>query len=425
MITIVVLNSLKSFTSSSLTAAQRWQALHLFNRVSLGENWFIAVCGAVLLVLIMLFIAVTYLRTRKERNTSNRLFIEYADKRGLSPRECSILMDIASKAKLRRKESIFIVGDCFDRGATQLVRFALAKYGAPRSRSLSAELSILREKLGFIKKENKTSADSVMRPGEPDSRQIPVGKKLYLTSPEINDFFEVEAIIKENNDLELVVELKTTIELRQPSQLCARYYFKAFVWEFDTSVISNKDNLLVLQHSDTVRHVNRRRFFRAQVNEAAYIAAFPFARTISEQETLEENKGTDNSNKYVWGPPEFVPADVTELAGPGLRVLAPLKVKVGDRVALILKLSPGKNRNSLHHDKFSKIVEDIGIVRHTKAIEDKYSIAIELTGLNDSNISELVRATNIASINAASQQITAINDGKENKWEVVSGATVG
>ena len=43
-----------------------------------------------------------------------------------------------------------------------------------------------------------------------------------------------------------------------------------------------------------------------------------------------------------------------------------------------------------------RIVEDIGEVRHAKVIEDGFSIAVELTGVNDSNISELIRATNAA-----------------------------
>jgi hypothetical protein len=46
----------------------------------------------------------------------------------------------------------------------------------------------------------------------------------------------------------------------------------------------------------------------------------------------------------------------------------------------------------------SRIVEDIGEVRHTGAIKDGFSIAVELTGLSDSNVSELIRAANAASI---------------------------
>jgi hypothetical protein len=46
----------------------------------------------------------------------------------------------------------------------------------------------------------------------------------------------------------------------------------------------------------------------------------------------------------------------------------------------------------------SKIIEDIGEVRHIKAIQDGFSIAVELTGLSDSDISKLICVTNAASI---------------------------
>jgi hypothetical protein len=44
----------------------------------------------------------------------------------------------------------------------------------------------------------------------------------------------------------------------------------------------------------------------------------------------------------------------------------------------------------------SKIVEDIGEVRHIKALQNSSSIAVELTGLSDSNLNELIRVTNAA-----------------------------
>ena len=118
------------------------------------------------------------------------------------------------------------------------------------------------------------------------------------------------------------------------------------------------------------------------------------------------------SFKNDWGPPEFVPADVTELAGPGLRIVTPLEVKVGDRIVVILKLSESKShqlikpaKNADLYSVFaeskrkrpSRIVEDIGVVRHTEAVQNGFSIAVELTGLNEANLSEMVRATNAAS----------------------------
>jgi hypothetical protein len=44
-----------------------------------------------------------------------------------------------------------------------------------------------------------------------------------------------------------------------------------------------------------------------------------------------------------------------------------------------------------------KVVEDIAEVRHIKALAHGFSIAVELTGLSDSDVAELIRATNGAS----------------------------
>ena len=421
MITSKVSLTLLSAAVSELTPLQRWQAARWFNNI-MNESWFMIASIIAVFGLVMLLVLVTYYRIRNERNKINQLFIDYAEKRGLSSRERYILMDIANKAKLKRSESIFTMSDVFDRGATQIIRVAFAQYGAQRSRFLSAELSVLREKLGFRRRKSN-SIDLAVREKEPTSRQIAIGRKLYLTSLDSDDFFEVEAEVKENNELELIVELTKPLELRQGTLLCARYYYGAPVWEFDTSIVEVKDNILVLNQSENVRFVNRRRFLRVPVNEQAFVAAFPFSKIMEN----EEKKSDTSTNS--WGPPEFVPADVTELAGPGLRAVAPLEVKVGDRVAIILKLSQTEPKNLMHSDfrlsdNFNsyKIVEDIGIVRHTENVEDGLSIAVELTGLNDSNVSELVRATNIVSINNKNK---ASGFSNVNKRNVASEAIIG
>jgi len=120
-----------------------------------------------------------------------------------------------------------------------------------------------------------------------------------------------------------------------------------------------------------------------------------------------------------WGALEFIPAVVTELAGPGLCVEAPLKTNIGDRVLVIFRLdeqenpdeSPPKGRKTVP----SKIVQDIGLVRHTKATAKGVSIAVELVGLTDSDVNELIRATNEASPRkgAQSKETPAPGDSKE------------
>ncbi|MHC4436619.1 MAG: hypothetical protein ACYS3S_04610, partial [Planctomycetota bacterium] len=104
-------------------------------------------------------------------------------------------------------------------------------------------------------------------------------------------------------------------------------------------------------------------------------------------------------------------------------VEAPLDVNVGDRVLVILKLSEQQRQkpNSQRTGKTApeKIVEDIGEVRHTKRIKDGFSIAVELTGLSDPNINELVCATNAASLKTSAENNTAQTfiDGNETMSE--------
>jgi len=154
-----------------------------------------------------------------------------------------------------------------------------------------------------------------------------------------------------------------------------------------------------------MRFISRRRFLRVRVNKPALIARFPFSRTLppnsdSSKKGHWSKRGSVNKPGNTWGPPEFMPATVTELGGPGLRIEAPLEVKAGDRILVIVNLSETIDARYSIPDtrQESRIVEDIGEVRHAKAIQDGFSIAVELTGLSDSNVSELIRATNAASI---------------------------
>lgn len=410
-----------NFFVLSLTPAQRWQAARSLNAGFMGESWFIAACIAVLMILTALFVIVTYNRSKKEQKVENRLFYEYADQRGLNPRERHILMYITSKANLKQKESIFTMADAFDRGATKIMRASMTLKGRNKRSNLCAELSVLREKLGFRRRVS-APVDALIT-DRPSSRQIPSGGKLYITALETGDLNDIESVVIENNDFELTVETKIQLGIKEGALLCLRYYFGASIWEFESTVIGCVNKHLTINHSSNVRFVNRRRFLRVPINEPAYIAAFPFAQTLS-----DDNK---SSSESLWGPPSFVTADVTELAGPGLRVVAPLKVKVGDRVVVILKLEAGKNRSLISQDdsrklassfagkrreKSSRIIEDIGVVRHAEAVEDGFSIAVELTGLNDTNLSELVRATNAASLKTrfSTKPVSDVK-GKRNK----------
>jgi hypothetical protein len=393
---------------AALTPAQRWDAMRRLEGDLMTERWFVLAGITAIIVLTALLIAVSY-RHAKQRKLSNRLFREFADRLGLTGRQSQILRNIAARSKLERSELIFTAAAAFDRGAAEIVRETLAISGAQRSSRVSAELSVLREKLGFERRRPATAGAAA----RPSSREIPVGKKLYLT---VSGSDNVESSVIKNDDVELAVRLAGAMETEPGEHCCARYNFGASVWEFDAPVVSCHAGILILNHTDDVRFINRRRFLRVPVKQPAFIARFPFARTLppADEETSRQSKAQASAD--AWGPPEFVRAEVTEMAGPGLRVQAPLEVKVGERVVVILKLGEqapsvsavrsdavrGSHRMPLRAH-YERIVEDIGQVRHAEPTGDGFSIAVELMGLSDSNVNELIRETNAASMNTPAQ----------------------
>ncbi|MHC4582256.1 MAG: hypothetical protein ACYS14_12440, partial [Planctomycetota bacterium] len=172
-------------------------------------------------------------------------------------------------------------------------------------------------------------------------------------------------------------------------------------------MVSCEGEILVLAHSYDVRFINRRRFFRAVVNKPALIAGFPFTRKVPAGAC--ENQSAPDASTCSWAAPEFVPATVTEMGGPGLRIEVPAAVEVGSRVLVVVKMSEesaaDRRRNSAWSQnktvRLSKIVEDIAEVRRVEPVGDEFSLAVELTGLSDSDIDELIRETNSASMEAS------------------------
>ena len=391
----------------SLTPLERLKAVGSRLGANLEtDSWFILTTLAAIIVLMVMLSVVGSGRTVRRRRTVNSLFAEYARKSGLSQHESLILLQIARKAALKREEAIFTMGDAFDRGAAIMIQESLSQQGAEESQRLKTELSSLCEKLGF-QRVSPTAMGLPTKARKLSSRQIPVGKKLHITRRKTRNLADIESTVVKNDDIEITVKLATQVETAPGEFWRARYYFGASVWEFDTSVVGCTGDVLVLNHSDDVRFVNRRRFLRVPVNKPAFVARFPFAKTLPlNSDMIKEHLGVRPAPPNVagsnWGPPEFVPAVVTELAGPGLRIQLPLNVKIGERVLVVFKLngesSKGTGPQETGEGATMKIVEDIGEVRHIKAVENGFSIAVELTGLGDSDVNELIRATNAASL---------------------------
>jgi hypothetical protein len=208
----------------------------------------------------------------------------------------------------------------------------------------------------------------------------------------------VEGEVVRNDDLELVVELATPVKEGAGAYWRVRYCFDMSVWEFETSSVGSNGARLVLNHSEEVRFVNRRRFARVAVRARARIAPFPFVRSAGAASIVPAAADGGDGNDGIWGlcgGPQFVPATVTEWAGPGLRMSAPFSGRPGDRVLIAFEAAcvaaSDEGERSASQDRC--VVEHIGVVRHCESGGDELSISVEMTGLSDIELEELMRIT--------------------------------
>lgn len=163
------------------------------------------------------------------------------------------------------------------------------------------------------------------------------------------------------------------------------------IWEFEAIATACSQDTISLSHSERIRYVNRRRFTRVPTDKPAKIALFPVFGQVTESKQMELC---------------FVPAVITEIAGPSVRVRTDLSVQIRQRVLLVFDLEEGR------------LVQDVGEVRDIRNTEAGDAIIVELIGLHTKAIGELVRVANQIAHNEASE--TAAEPTLQEQMEVVS-----
>ena len=382
------------YGAAVLTPIERWSAARRTPRggfaTHISEHVFLLVAAATLIFLGLLLWWVSHRRRPVKRKVTRELFAEDAVRRGLSPRERHILLAIVMRSGLGRSHDIFTTVDAFDRGATKL----LAECGRTRTpdeiEGLKTEVTGLRQKLGFQTLRKSGGAAQSQRPGSCD---IPAGKPVGLIWQHQRDGTMLRGEVVRNDDIEWAIELEEPVESHPGDAWRVRYAYGMSLWECDTTAVSCEETCLVLNHVDHGRFVNRRRFSRVAVRMPALVAVFPFMRRAS----LGSHLASQKEELGSCGAPVFMPGMVTELAGPGLRVETSLRVREGDRVLVAFRPTEGCWQGDAvgpvtDHEY---VIEDMGLVRHCRGANSGFSVAVELVGLTETEIDELVRITNV------------------------------
>jgi hypothetical protein len=389
------LNNLFLMLSTAMTPQERFRAMQRIDANGLGVDFlagrWLELAGWLIIALLIVVLIIRYKRrTRNSKLRSDNSFYESANRLQLSREEQDIVVAIATLSGIKQRESIFTLRPAFDAGLTRLMHdvFAAGQDSADRKKFHEAVLSI-KTKLGFVSSQLKNRFTSHSGK-ERTTRQISVGTEVWL-SPSDNDAGErFIAEVIQNDDFEFSLRPEVPITCQPGDIWTVRYNNGAMIWEFEAITTACSQDDFSLSHSERIRYVNRRRFTRVPTDKPAKIALFPVFSHMRESKEMELS---------------FVPAVITEIAGPCLRVRTGLPVQIRQRVLLVFDLEEGR------------LVQDVGEVRDIRSSETGDAIIIELIGLHAKAIGELVRVANQIAHDEASE---VIESTPQEKMEVVS-----
>ncbi|MCE5186735.1 MAG: hypothetical protein LLF76_11490 [Planctomycetaceae bacterium] len=330
----------------------------------LRNKWFILFGWSIVALLLLVLFAVRRMRSEKERHDVERRFAAEADRLRLTVEEREIVEAVAIRAHLRRKDSIFTLSESFDSGLSVLMQevFAAGQDLVERKK-LHGTIFSIKEKLGFA----GAGRTDNRRTREQSSREIPVGTVVQIAPAGARQAARVQAEVVQNDAYELLLRPEIPL-LCKPGDVWTVVFCRAAItWEFEAITMACNSKGLALNHSERIHFVNRRRYVRVAVRLPARICLFA---------SLEDKPA--NAAMGL----EFVPAQVTEIAGPGLRVKTDLETAVGQRVLIQFEFEP------------QRMVQDIALVRAIRESPAGRSIIVEMIGSDSRTVDEFVRMTN-------------------------------
>ncbi|MCX5682807.1 MAG: hypothetical protein NT049_03885 [Planctomycetota bacterium] len=303
------------------------------------------VCGLALVA----WYLVQWLRTEKVDE-----FKVAANRIGLADEERAVLGHIAAAAGMKAPQQIFTMEEEFSKGLEAfLVSPQVSGMSDPSRQRLTQIVASLRKKLGFMERAKDKSAKPVQ------SVPIPAGCHVRISMPACPD--QVEALVVQAGEDEVVVQLPVPLNT-PPGQtwrlLCASL---GTAWEFDAMVVETMPTGIRLKILGHPRAINHRRFVRAPTHRPIYMAPFSFVDETGQGKL-----------------PEFQQGTLVEIGGPGLRIHSKVQATPGDRMLVVVTLA----------DK--RVVRGVGTVRRCSPF---WETVVEISGLKDSEMNELVRET--------------------------------
>jgi len=355
----------------ALSPSQRWSAMRQFNVNVSTEKAVVITCVFAIVILAISFYFITRKKANKGSSISDKLFNDYVQSCGLSEYQSYLLSELARYLNLNKKELLFTLADVFDRGLQALTTSSWFMVKDQQNKQhLIEELTVLREKIGFDNESkflNKTQKIEI--------NQLSAGQELFISHSRTSNSSVIKAELVKNERNVLTVKTKEPSAIFSGQKWYVRFSFIECIWEFDATVLSCYDNILVLSHNNSIRFASRRHFHTVETDLPGLIANFPFAKEVT----------VDDTAVSCLEKPKFVEFKVRKIAGPYLNIETNLKIVGGGRVVLMFEQVGRK-----------KILQSIAVVKNVKENEDVFCALVELTVLTKTDMNELICMANAA-----------------------------
>jgi hypothetical protein len=331
-----------------------------------------SVWGPVLLAVMAGLTLLVLARLWAVRRQAAQSFVRLAHGAGLGKDEQAVLVRVAAAAGLKRPDSIFTMEDAFDRGASLFLADPRTAALPPEARKrVHALVDDLQQKLGFGQARGQDAAAHEA----PVIRRGPLARGDHVTILRRSAAGSLRGVVTMTTRLGVSIQLDGRVDYRAGDAWRVRHVKEGLQWEYDVVVADGMDEHVNVRLAGSPRRVNLRRFVRVATRRPARAAMYPFVADGAEPAA-----------------PVLVDATLVEMAGPGLRFETSLWTQVGDRVLVVFQLDA------------ERIVQGVARVRRAAAgAGDRHEMAVEMVGLTDAEVGELVRETNVVARFAAAR----------------------
>lgn len=352
-----------------MDTSDRWRAIRDWSDYSQNTSWLwlVLVIGFGALVAVGVVIALIARWPAQKR--IRKMFGAQARSLGLNDAEQTLLDQIADRAGLKDRRTIFTMEQAVSQGAQELLTPGTTQPTPPQRREhLEATVVSLCQKLGFQSPLRRES-DSAF-----DTRQIPRETRVLLVDEE--DAVKLAATVAAVEPETLVLVADSPWDLAPPAHVVVRHGSQGMAREFDCELVSCQGRDIRLRHAPVARTLNLRRYMRVPTDQEAMVAEIGFFQGRGEMRA-----------------PSFVPARLKEIAGPGLLLHIPTTTTLPERLLVVTRLVD------------QMVVQGAASVRRViplDGVKTSVAVELELLDLGPRELAEMVRQTNLAARQAQS-----------------------